>query len=151
MVSRSAVRVIACDKLAQWEREARIGAHGLKTTVEVDATQLLTKGVDLPPDATEGDRTVALQQAWARVDEGRTRADALRLVSRVLRRVLRVLGGEPIYDREAPPETVRQTRVGMFAEEVQAGEREPVRLDKGVMVEAAERHGLMQEEEHVDA
>ena len=116
-MSRTAIRVIACDILARWEREARVNGQGLKTAVELDAVRLLKPGgLELPDDATEGDRVIAEQDAWARVDEGRVRADAWRLVSRVLRRILAVLGGAPIYDREAPPETARQARVGMFVE-----------------------------------
>lgn len=117
MTDRVAARVIACDILARWEREARVNGQGLKTVVELDAVRLLKPGgLELPDDATAGDRVIAERDAWARVDEGRARADAWRLVSRVLRRILAVLGGAPIYDREAPPETARQARVGMFVE-----------------------------------
>lgn len=145
-MSGAAVRVIACDILARWEREARVNAAGLKATVEVDQIRLLQPGgLDLPDDATEGDRTIAMRAAWARVDEGRTRADALRLASVKLQEVLAELGGVPTYDHDAPPWTVRQELVEAHGADIVGGEREPVRLDKGAMVEAAERHGLMQE------
>lgn len=197
-MTRAASRDFARAELARWEYWYRTQAHGLDKAVEADADRLLAHGVETDTGATQEERRAATLAAWQRVDEGRTRAAGLRLVARVLRRVLGALGGEPIYDRDAVPETVRQARVGMFVERQEeraeaAGARTPAHApgdltkewlvqhaeslgpdlvylphehipgctgtpidgfvclachDKGAMVEAAEKHGIMQESEH---
>ena len=144
-----AARDFARAELARWEHWYRTQAHGLDKTVEADADRLLAHGVETDASATQEERRAATLAAWQRVDEGRTRAAGLRLVARVLGLVLRAMGGTPVRDRDAPPETKRTIRRAMFGDEVEAhaaGEREPVRLDKGAMVEAAEKHGIMQED-----
>lgn len=116
MANREGIRAIARDIIADHEHWYRTQAHGLDKTVEADADQLLTRGVDLDPGATQEQRKAATLAAWQRVEAGRTRAAALRLVARILGLVLRAMGGTPKHDREAPPETARQARVGMFVE-----------------------------------
>lgn len=117
MTDRATVRLVACAELAHHEHWYRTQAHALEKTVDADAMTLLTRGVDVDPDASQKEREDGARMAWQRVDAGRTRAKALRLVSRVLRRILGVLGGEPIHERDAVPETVRQARVGMFVQQ----------------------------------
>lgn len=120
VTDRAAVRALACAELARHEHWYRTQAAGLERTVEAHHVDLLTKGVEIDPDATTQERAQAMQAAWARIDVGRTRAAALRLVSRALRRILAVFGGEPIRDKEAPPETRRQARVRMWEDEQEA-------------------------------
>lgn len=149
MVTRAEVRAIARDIIAEHEHWYRTQAVALDRTVETDADQLLARGVDADPSTTQEQRKAATLAAWQRVDVGRTRAAALRLVARVLGLVLRAMRGTPKHDPNAVPETRRQARVAMFTDEVEARaalEREPVRLDKSVMVEMAEKHGLIQED-----
>lgn len=173
-------RDIARDEIARLEHHYRTQSRGLWLTVEAEHVELLTHGPDVPEDATPGDRAEALARALDRVHEGKTRADGLRRVGRVLQLVLRAMGGEPIYDRDAVPETVRGARAalatdgqsqpqswprflnacrgcGLAASKGQrtctlgdaceglASEREPVRLDRGEVEGAAERHGLLEE------
>lgn len=147
-MTRAASRDFARAELARHEHWYRTQAHGLDKAVEADADRLLAHGVETDADATQEERKAATLAAWQRVDEGRTRAAGLRLMARVLGLVLRAMGGTPIRDRDAPPETKRTVKRAMFGDEVEAraaGERETVRLDMDVVVEAAEKHGIMQE------
>lgn len=141
-------RDIARDEIARLEHHYRTQSRALWLTVEADHVEILTHGPDVPEGATPGDRAEALASALDRVHEGKTRAVGLRRVGRVLRLVLRAMGGEPIYDRDAVPETVRQARIGLAHDEQEVSyvEREPVRLDRSEVEGAAERHGLMTED-----
>jgi hypothetical protein len=115
-VTRAEVRTIARDIIADLEHWYRTQAAALDKAVEVDADQLLARGVDADPSTTQEQRKAATLAAWQRVDVGRTRAAALRLVARVLGLVLRAMRGTPKHDPNAVPETRRQARVAMFVE-----------------------------------
>jgi hypothetical protein len=120
VIDRATCRTIICAELARHEHWYRTQAAGLARTVEADAMQLLSRGVGTDPNATQEEREEAARLAWQRVDAGRTRAAALRTLSRALRRMLGVFGGDPVRDKDAPPETRRQARVAMWEEEREA-------------------------------
>ena len=128
--------------LARWELWAREQAYGLRATVERDAEQLLTNGVDAPEGASQAQRADAMREAWARVDDGRARAQGLRIASRNMTRLLRAMGGEPIYKREFPTFTRLRDE-----DEIPATARQPVELDRSKVEASAAKHGLLESED----
>lgn len=146
MTDRASVRSVACAELVALEHRCRRDGAGLNTAAELDATRLLSTGLDLPEGLTNEQRADALARAWQRVDKARLRSQVLRCMAGLLRPLLVDLGLEPVYDFDAPPETVRTHEVEASAVKT---ERAQIDLDKGVVVEAAERHGIMWEDDGV--
>jgi hypothetical protein len=131
----------ALEYLARWELWAREQSYGLRATVERDAEQLLTNGVDAPEGATQAQRAEAMTEAWARVDEGRARAQGMRIASRNMTRLLRAMGGEPIYKRGFPTFTRLHDE-----DEIPDTARQPVELDRSKVEASAAKHGLLESE-----
>lgn len=130
--------------IAEFEHRMRRDGHGLRIVAENDAIALLTKGVDVPEKATTAERATAFAEAWQRIDAARVRAAAMIRVSLILTRVLRAIGGTPIFDVEAIPLTSRMAKLAM--REQDEGEREPIALDKDKLKTEAQKHGLWKDE-----
>lgn len=128
----------AIEYLARWELWAREQSYGLRATVERDAEQLLSNGVDAPEGATQAQRADAMHKAWARVDDGRARAQGLRIASRNMLRIIRAMGGEPIYSREFP------VFARLYDDEIPETTRTNVELDRSKIEASAAKHGLLE-------
>lgn len=128
----------AIEYLARWELWAREQSYGLRATVERDAEQLLTNGVDAPEGATQAQRAEAMTEAWARVDEGRARAQGMRIASRNMTRLLRAMGCEPIYSRESP------VFARLYDDEIPETTRTNIGLDRSKIEASAAKHGLLE-------
>jgi hypothetical protein len=96
-------------------------------------------------------------KSWAKVDALKAKEESCASNARAWLRIRTHLlaalvaeGGEQLYELGEVPPTERQPRAGDRRRALgladEEDEREPVRLDKVAMVEAAERNGLMQED-----
>lgn len=141
-------RDIAREELMRLEYRYRSEARGLAYAAEHDHVALLTDGAIVHAKATFEERQKAFASELARIQEAQVRATALRRVGRILRRVLGALGAEPCYDRENPPETVRQARAAMHVDDVEDGPedaRPAIELDRGRIEAAAKQYGILTE------
>ena len=145
-MSRDAI--IECTRtiIAEFEHRCRTEGVALDKAIDAHTKELLTHGVGLP-GASDEYRAQCMKESWAYADRGRVRAAALTRVSRVLIRVLRAIGGEPIYDRDAVPPTVRDAKRLMHIEDTGIDERESIQLPPiSVIEQEARAHGLLVEE-----
>jgi hypothetical protein len=170
-MTASAEDIAVRELLAQQELAARVGAKDWQRVADASAdearalTAALTRDPSLAfvghpayPNLTPEQIEQARAAAWAKVDaltdEGERCAAMARAWLRVRVRHLAALqaeGGEQLYELGEVPPTERQPRVGdrrraLGLTDEPEDEREPVRLDKAAMVEAATRNGIMRED-----
>jgi hypothetical protein len=135
---RDDVMRVVRSELAQYEHRMRTDGASLVCAVEKHTDELLRYGVTLP-GASEEYRAQSMAEACAYAERGKIRAAALTRISIIVARILRAIGGEMIYDRDALPPTVRQTRYD---------ERGPMTIAPiEVVTQAARDNGILQEDE----
>lgn len=146
LMNRKSMLAIARDELARYEYRCRTVGASLAREVEAHREELLRNGVNLPGTSPEY-RAQAMAEAWAYAERGETKAAALTHLSRVLIRVLRAIGGEPIWDKDAVPPTVRQAKVAMhnYAMGIVDEPRESITLDRDTIEHEAKKQGIFED------
>lgn len=143
-MNRDEILAVVRDELARFEHRCRVGGHSLDKAVDAHLNELLTYGISGAPGSTDEERKARLAECFAYADRGRIRAAALTRLSAILLRVLRVIGGKPIFDDEVIPPTMRQTKELLQGES--SDSRESIVLDRETIEREAGKHGILAKE-----
>ncbi len=144
-MNRSEVLAVVRDELAKIEHKLRVDGHSLEKAVDAHTHELLTYGIGDLPGTNDEERRARYAECWAYAERGRVRAAALTRLSTILIRVLRVIGGKPIFDNDAIPPTVRQSKETLRVDTPDES-RESITLDRYNIETHARIQGILCEE-----